>query len=244
VENEIAAYALPAAAETPAVWPEVGGRGLMLAEPGRRTMGNANTLRFMAPHFPPDRSGRYMRYTDETGDYVDPRTGLTRSKQSTEDADGDTPLSEERRAQAVTPWSWPADEIQPVDTDQAARVALGRPVVDLLVDVVGARLVLDRGDGPEPGIYADLGRPEYREAEHWRLLTQSDSDAVVGASVVALVIAAGVVEITLSNGGTLRCGVDPRFEAWQLVAQGVGLWVCIPGGAVAAFLFARERYRR
>jgi hypothetical protein len=226
---------------TPAVWTEAGGRGLILAESGRRPMGNASTLRFMAPHLSPGRSDGYMRYTDEAGAYIDPRTGHTRSTQAIGGDDGDVPLSEERQAAAATPWSWPAEEIRPVDTDQAARVALGRPVVDLLVDAAGARIVLDWSDGPEPGIYFDLGRPEYREGEPWRLLTQPDSDAIVGALVVALVISAGVLEITLSNGGTLRCGIDGRFEAWQLVARGIGLWMCIPGGAVAAFPFVRER---
>jgi hypothetical protein len=56
-------------------------------------------------------------------------------------------------------------------------------------------------------------------------------------SVSDVSVTGGTLQLTISDGGTISSSADPNYESWQLVAADAGLWVCLPGGQIAAFRF-------
>lgn len=242
VSAEIAMAGIPSAASAPAVWPETGGRGFLLSEPGRRPVGNAETLRFMAPRVSVGDQSRYLRYTDPAGDYVDPWTGSTRGPAPTTLPVTDTavshrPLSERPPAQ---PWTWPASEIRPVDVSSIERVIAGRQLAGVQVDETGGRFVLDHGHGAEPAVYIDCVRPQLWLSSSGERVAEVDRELLIAAETVGDVRADGALEIMLSTGLSLRCAAEQHFEAWQLVSQDAGLWISLPGGEIAEFSFRAD----
>jgi hypothetical protein len=224
------------------VWPETGGRGFLLSERGRRPVGNAETMRFMAPRVSVGDQSRYLRYTDPAGDYVDPATGGTRGLTATRppvtnDAVTPRPLSERSPAQ---PWIWPASDICPVDVSEVERAIAGRRVAAVHVDESGGRLGLDQGHGAEPVVYVDCVRPELWLLSSGERVDEVDLDLLVGAETVGHVRSDGALEILLSTGLSLTCAAEQHFEAWQLVSQNAGLWISLPGGELAEFSFRAD----
>ncbi len=104
-------------------------------------------------------------------------------------------------------------------------------------DEAGVRLVLDRGDRPEPRLYVDLWRPEHRVRQGDRRDPSPLDLALVGISISDAAVKTDALELLLSDGTRLRCAAQEDFEAWRVVAEGVGLFACLPGGDMATFLF-------
>jgi hypothetical protein len=71
VEKLIAAYGLPSPHTCPSLWPEAGGRGVLLRHPEQDFLSNAESIRFMAPGLSPLLGG-YMLITDKAGGYINP----------------------------------------------------------------------------------------------------------------------------------------------------------------------------
>jgi hypothetical protein len=136
-------------------------------------------------------------------------------------------------------WDWPPEAME----DEAMDVALehfgGCPVVEMLADDLGVRLVLDLGDQPEPRVYVDLDRPEYVDRNGTTEMWAPSRHAIVGQSISDVTIDGPLLELKLSDGHVLRSVGDGAFEAWQLVAAGVGLWACVGSSSVATFSFQR-----
>lgn len=235
VEREIAAYGLPAPSVTPDIWPESRGRGVLLSEPDKRPMSNASTIRFMRPGCLAYPEG-YMRYTDEAGDYVNPRTGETGSLTSAEDDEGPLLTARQQRPQAAR-WWWPGDAIPNEGDDDLLQHVVGKTVVDVQSDGVRVRLVLDRGDRPEPRLYADLWRLAQTAGDRPALEPWAADRAIVGTSIAAAATEADTLGLRLSDGTELTCAAERCFEAWQIVVEGRGLLICLPGGGIATFHF-------
>jgi Family of unknown function (DUF6188) len=236
---EIAAIGLPEPVSTPMIWPETGGRGFLVSEPGRRPLGNAETLRFMAPRIYAGDQTRYLRYTDPSGDYVEPSTGGTRGTAPPVQQDTSDEIAPEPSVRTPKhPWSWPADAINAVDVNELEGVVLGRRVADIKVDPSGARLVLERGSGTEPAVYLDLVEPRLSLSSSGEPVVEVERDHIVGAEAIAHVGRTGDLAIVLATGLTLKCAAEQDFEAWQLVSQDVGLWISLPGGELAEFSFS------
>jgi hypothetical protein len=243
VERCIASYGLTPPVSAPAVWPEVGGRGVLLADADSECVSNAETLRFMAPGLSPTRPRGYLVYTDAVGGYINPDTGTSRFGKL-RDADVNSlevPTSQPESAPDLPDWSWPADMRQEPELSDAREHFLGRRVLWLFTDQLGSRLVLAGGDWLHPEVYIDL---------YDLTVTTSDREAIdlrardiTGQEITGLEIDTGVLEVTLANGITISSSADRNYESWQLLASGQGFWVCLPGGALAAFPFRRRGAR-
>jgi Family of unknown function (DUF6188) len=199
-------------------------------------MNNACTIRFMRPGFSAYPGG-YMLYTDEAGDYVNPRTGDTRSQTSSLDPTEDRQPMQTREAVAPARWNWPADAMREDVSGGEFEFLADHAIAGVQNDAAGVRLVLDRGDRPEPRLYVDLWRPEHRVIQGDRRDPAPLDLALVGTSISDAVVQADALELLLSDGTRLRCAAQEDFEAWQVVAEGVGLFACLPGGDMVTFLF-------
>jgi hypothetical protein len=235
VDAEIAAYGLPAPAARPELRLEAAGRGVMLSPPDQDEVGNAATIRFMAPGLSGQRSSGYLLITDAMGGYVSQDMGTSRFGIPVE---GDAvpvcerPPADPRRWLAVRkPGAEPS-------LDSAACVFVGRRVVEVFTDHLGWRLVLEKGERPEPRVYIDVFDPLYF-TWHGGGQPTKPVERVAGSSIEELSTDAGILKIAFSGGCSIAAHPDETYESWQLVAADIGLWVCLPGGALAAFSFVR-----
>lgn len=200
VERCIASYGLPTPVSTPAVWPEVGGRGVLLADPDSECVSNVETVRFMAPGLSPARPRGYLLYTDAAGGYINPDTGTSRFGKL-RDADESSlvvPTSGSASATDLPDWSWPADMRHEPELSDAREHFLGRRVLWLFTDQLGWRLLLAGSDWLHPEVYIDL---------YDLTVTTSGQEAVdlragdiSGQEIRGLEIDTGVLEVTLANG--------------------------------------------
>jgi Family of unknown function (DUF6188) len=89
----------------------------------------------------------------------------------------------------------------------------------------GLRIVLDLGDRVEPALYVDVSCFVFTNAEGLQDRVDADDPVTVGPSlsmvgqtvVSALTDDHAALELGLSDGSSLRCEPDERFEAWQVV---------------------------
>jgi hypothetical protein len=183
-----------------------------------------------------------MLITDAAGGYVDPRTGASRfGVLNDEDQGSDVvPTYTEEAAKDRPRWDWPTDARRDVRIAEAREPFVGRSIVGVYSDHLGWRLVIDRGDRPEPGVYVDLHDPERRDRHGSIIDTHTPEAEIPGMAIAKMELETGVIELILSDRSTLRSSADENYESWQLVAGDRGLWVCLPGGDLAAFPFSRS----
>lgn len=219
--------------------PERGGRGVLVARPEARPLGNGESVRFMAPGLSPQLRGGYTLITDAAGGYVVPWTGESRFS-SGNDAAEEPPDEATDVPEQPTEWSWPDDARRPVSLDGADAVFRGRQIRELYVDDLGWRLILDRLDWTDEWVDVLEEPRAYIDVYEMRLLSagvdrEPDSGRVAGTSIERVAAAAGRLRLSLSNGDLLEGLPDENLESWQLCAAGAGLWVCLPGGQLGMF---------
>jgi hypothetical protein len=94
----------------------------------------------------------------------------------------------------------------------------------------GERLVFDADTDPEPRLYADVGNAVCLD-EHGQRVSVID---LAGRTVAGASTEGGALQITFTDGTTLRSVPDPDIEAWQVVGGSPqSLVVCLPGGELA-----------
>jgi hypothetical protein len=200
-------------------------------------MNNACTTRFIGPGISPQFPTGYTRYTDHVGHYIRQETSGSCSPQPTESRCEDMLSALHENAEASL-WASSAG----MEADAASEALLeslgNQRIVDVLPDAGGVRLVIDPGYRPEPRVYTDLWRPEYSKRS--RCSAKLSQLPIAGSVIAKAAIDRDVLELSLSDGTRLRCPARRRFEAWQVVAEGVGLLACLPGGQVAVFSFDRR----
>jgi hypothetical protein len=93
-----------------------------------------------------------------------------------------------------------------------------------------ARIVFERGEKPEPALYADAGWSTYEDGRgDARVLT-----SMVGATVADTSTDGGVLVLSFDDGSALRCEPHLSYEAWQVVGgTPQSLVVAMPGGDLA-----------
>jgi len=81
-------------------------------------------------------------------------------------------------------------------------------------------------------MYADVGDCECLDADGFSLALGD----LVRRTVVAASATDGVLTLKFTDGVTLRCPPDPKYEAWQVVGGSPQyLVVCLPGGELAVW---------
>src|SRR5271167_2021501 len=105
-----------------------------------------------------------MRYTDDAGDYLSPRTGATRSKGPAEHEEGMS-VAQPRAPHAPGTRGWPEGAARDIKAAPDLGFLVGAPVADVSHDHDGLRLVVERGDRPEPAVYVDPWFPEHGASE-------------------------------------------------------------------------------
>jgi Family of unknown function (DUF6188) len=108
----------------------------------------------------------------------------------------------------------------------------------------GLRIVFELGDRVEPALYADVGRFRFTDAGGNEHEVDTDDPVSVGVALAMVgqkVVKAGsdgraALELELSDGSSLQCEPDERFEAWQVVGGSPEcLVVCLPAGELAVW---------
>jgi hypothetical protein len=219
--------------------PDVGGYGVLVAQPDLSPLGNAETVRFMAPGLSAGPLGGYMRYTDAAGGYIDPETGASRFAEG-DGEDLEEPDEAADPAEDAKEWSWPDDARGPVSLDGVNPAFAGRRIRELFIDHLGWRLILERRDWSEPWVEVLEEPTAYIDVFDMRLASAGveralDPERVAGARIEAVAVAGGRLVLTLSSGDALESPPDTDYESWQLCAAGRALWVCLPGGRVGMF---------
>jgi hypothetical protein len=110
---------------------------------------------------------------------------------------------------------------------------VGNAVVEVQRNPDGStRIIFDLGDKPAPALYADVGSCAYEDRGRvTRVLTGTASCVVSDTSTEH-----GTLVLSFTDGSLLRCGPDPRYEAWTVVGGSPQhLVVCEPGGEVAVW---------
>jgi hypothetical protein len=65
-------------------------------------------------------------------------------------------------------------------------------------------------------------------SQSWRLF------GIAGETVERVATTtSGVLRLEFSDGSTIRCEPDPKYEAWQVVGDPYGLVICSGGGELA-----------
>jgi Family of unknown function (DUF6188) len=104
-----------------------------------------------------------------------------------------------------------------------------------VVDVQDGRIIFERGDKPEPSLYADVGVVTFSSPTGETQVVDgragsADPLEIVGSVVVAASAGGGTLALTFADGSALRCEPDPEYEAWQVVGgHPQALVVCLPG---------------
>jgi hypothetical protein len=127
---------------------------------------------------------------------------------------------------------------------------IGRVVEELRIRN-GIRVVFDSGESVCPALYAGIGTCTYLDAEGKRhevvgedVWTFGPVLDIVGKEVKSVATAEGTLVLNFTDGGSLRCPPDDRYEAWEVVGGSPEhLVVCMPGGELAVWDDQSPRWR-
>jgi hypothetical protein len=127
---------------------------------------------------------------------------------------------------------------------------IGRAVEELRIRN-GIRVVFDEGESVCPALYASIGTCVYVDAAGKRhdvvgedVWTFGPVLDIVGKQVNGVSTDGGTLMLDFTDGSSLRCPPNDRYEAWEVAGGSPeSLVVSMPGGELAVFDERSPRWR-